>query len=277
MKTEQKDLMNKCLKMTNLNKDEKNLQSVIDALNKKGFILEDRTFKIILKYVPSYEITLNKPLVDSKRGERKEIDLLIRFLNKLLVIECKRTIFSWFFPRNTTKNGRVGFITNSNTRIFTKCRDTSFKAVRSGFALGLNEEGSYTKNSSPNDVNDAIYQLMCNIQLFLNELDTLSDKFMNKELIPIIVTNANLFIIDYCYEDLNENGDLNENHREISPEPYVAFNFPMILKWNETQTVGFSGVRNSEESEHLKTIFIVNVEKLDEFICLLSSGDFDKI
>ena len=75
-----------------------------------------------------------------------------------------------------------------------------------------------------------------------------------------------MFIVDYTYDDLEQNGDL-KNIQEPKPVPYLAYNFPEIMKWDgNIQTVGHSGTKNTEDSDHLKTVFIVNVEELISFL-----------
>ena len=202
------------------------------------------------------------------------MDLFVKTGNKNLVIECKRTDYSWFFPRNTTKKDRISFITDSNQGIKTKSREThDFKVVYSDLPLRIDDNGKLKKETpSRKDVNDHLEQLMRAVQIYLINLKTPYERFLNQSLIPIIVTNANLLLIEYTDEELNERGDL-KDYQKIENVPYLAYNYPQILKWDVSQTVGHIGTRNIEDSEHLKTIFVVNIERLKDFIDILILQD----
>ncbi|MBS3116828.1 hypothetical protein J4421_04500 [Candidatus Woesearchaeota archaeon] len=266
--------------MIKLNKTEDNLKKIIDTLNKRGFILEDKTYKILSESCIINEIEKSKPLINPVDGSGTEIDLFIKTENKILVVECKRTDYSWFFPKNTGKMDRINFIIDTNNGIRTNSRETNdFKVVYSDLALKLDETGKVslksdkiTVETSYKDVNDHIYQIIRGIQIYLRGLKTPDDRFLNKSLIPIIVTNASLFIIEYSYEELDANGDM-KNHQKINEVPYLAYNYPQILGWDRSQIVGHVGTRNIEDSEHLKTVFVVNIERLKDFINVLLLQD----
>lgn len=266
--------------MVKLNQDKDNLRHIIDTLNKRGFILEDKTYKILLENYRNFEIEKSKPLINFLDGNKTEIDLFIKTGSQILVVECKRTEYSWFFPKNTGKNDRISFIIDTDKGIRAKSKETNdFNVVYSDLALKLDENGKVslksnkiTVETSYKDVNDHINQMMKAIQIYLGGLRTPDDRFLNKSLIPIIVTNASLFIIEYSYEELDANGDL-RTHQKISEVPYLAYNYPQILQWARSQIVGHVGTRNIEDSEHLKTVFVVNIEKLKDFIDVLVLQD----
>ncbi len=260
--------------MIKLNQTEENLKQIIDTLNKRGFILEDKTHKILSEDYIHFEFEKSKPLVNSINSDKTEIDLFVKTGNKILVIECKRTDYSWFFPKNTTKRDRISFIIDSNQGIRAKSQETNdFKVVYSDLPLRIDDNGKLKKeNPSRKDVNDHLEQLMRAIQIYLINLKTPEDRFLNKSLIPIIVTNANLFLIEYSDEELDERGDL-KDYQKIENVPYLAYNHPQILKWGVSQVVGHVGTRSIEDSEHLKTIFVVNIERFKEFMDILLLQD----
>src|SRR3989338_10988667 len=110
--------------MIKLDESIENIKKIINNINKRGFILEDKTHKILSKNFSRFEFEKSKPLVNSIDGDKTEMDLFVKTGNKNLVIECKRTDYSWFFPRNTTKKDRISFITDSNQGIKTKSSET---------------------------------------------------------------------------------------------------------------------------------------------------------
>ena len=98
---------------------------------------------------------------------------------------------------------------------------------------------------------------------YLNKVDIKNNEYI----VPIIVTNANLFLMTFSYEDINNNGDLG-TYKEPEQVPYLAYNFPEIITWSKEPEIIQS---TDAKSGNMKSVFIVNINKIKEFIDFLES------
>jgi len=87
-----------------INLEEKSKNKLIDGLNKHGFVLEDRFWRIVdgLNIVNQEGKIRNLPF--ESKNDSGEIDAVISIIGsnrhppKKLIVECKKTHNSWLFP-----------------------------------------------------------------------------------------------------------------------------------------------------------------------------------
>ncbi len=265
--------------MEQLNMEKDNIKSLVTTLNEKGFILEDKTEKILTHNFPQFQITRNIPIVGCEKKESQgndlaEIDFVIENQNTILFMECKRTSFTWFFPKNASRKNLIYSIIDTNEGI--KCQGTTtskYEVVYSDLALrlekGIVKTSQGKSETSYSDVHKHINQVLRAMQISLSTIGG-RNRFIGKALYPVIITNTNLYMIKYNNEDLTNSGDLKESldSSSIQPVPYVAYNFPKIMGWDtkNSQEIHHEGIKESLFSDHLKTIFIVDVKSLVSFM-----------
>ena len=160
-----------------------------------------------------------------------------------------------------------------------KAFDISFTSnlTKSDLPIILDDKGKvYMKNVdgglekakiARRDVYDKSSQIFRAIDLFINS----GQRFFNKFLIPILVTNTKLYAVKYHQSDIQPEGDLKENIK-IEEVPFVAYNTPRILKWDERkQDVSLCGHLSAGISREMKTILIVNINNLKKLIKFLNT------
>lgn len=247
------------------NEDKKLL---IKTINKRGFILEDRTWKIIKNHPNLRRIArgLIPRKFKSSEGERAEIDVVGVIGNKHFVIECKHTDYSWIFPKSFDRPNTINTIYGFPQGLIISSRPTSdFKTVFVDLPIMINENGSLKKESrsdyaqtSFKDVYDHIGQLLRNLKAYLyDELD-----MRNQYYVPIIVTNANLYFFDYDETDIDNKGDF-KNFKSLESVPYLIYNFSDLI-----------GEPFPEDEAQMKSIFIININHLEEAIEAILSQRF---
>ena len=70
----------------------------------------------------------------------------------------------------------------------------------------------------------------------------------------MIVTNTNMFYLDYDEKDIDNKGDI-INFKSLEKIPYIIYNFSEII-----------GDPFQKDESQMKSIFIVNINFLDEAI-----------
>src|SRR3989344_2696456 len=94
-----------------VNLSEKDKTLLINTINKKGFFLEEKVYGILEQRNGLF--TLRKNFIPRNYNkyfnERAEIDLVFAQDNKNLVIECKKTDYSWVFPKSLVGSNNINF------------------------------------------------------------------------------------------------------------------------------------------------------------------------
>lgn len=235
----------------------------LKTLNHKGFLLEDKTWKILEGKDNLSSLSRNK--VIEYFNERIEIDFIFVSGDHHLVIECKRTDYSWIFPKARERPNTLNLIFDSTDGMGIKTRTTSdFKTAWWDIAVMFKDDNRLcTRNdlgkTSYKDVHDHIKQVLKETEAYLS-----TDRFFNKTIMPTIVTNAKLYFLEYSKGDIDSNGNLIDftNMEEIEG---IVYNFPEVMRWDKKRQV-ISNVGNSISQDHVKSVFIVNINHLDSFI-----------
>lgn len=238
----------------------------LKSLNKKGFLLEDKTWKI-LNELSSTSISRNK--VVEHEGERVEIDFIFESDECCLIGDCKRTDFSWIFAKANERSNTLNIIYDSSKGMKVRTKNTStFSTAWTDIGVMFGEDGKLVveNNGFAKSPRESWNDLHKNIRQILKETEAYiqTRRFLNKIIIPIIVTNSKLCLLKYSKGDIGENGDLT-NYESIKEVEGIVYNFPEVLKWDKMQQIIKS---NDDEhfQHHVKSIFIVNINHLRSFI-----------
>ena len=236
------------------------------TLNHKGFLLEDKTWKILEN--SSFLKSLSRNKVIDCNGERIELDLVFVSDNHNLVIECKRTDFSWIFPKAQERSNVLNIISDSNEGIKVKTIiNNDFNTAWYDVAVEFKEEGrlNITNNrdnlakTSYKDIHDHIKQVLKETEAYLS-----CGRYLGKLIMPVIVTNAPLYFLKYSKGDIDSNGNLID-YTNLEEVEGVVYNFAEVMRWDR----GRQTIANSADSlfqDHVKSVFIVNINHLDSFL-----------
>jgi len=245
----------------------------LKTLNKKGFLLEDKVWKI-LEGADFQNIERNITL--NHNDERVEIDFLLINGRHHLVGECKRTDYSWFFAKASERSNTLNLIHQSQNKFQVKTRGTSdFKTAWTDLEVLFKDDGRLeitqqgfvkTSKNSEENIHKAIKQVLKETEAYIY-----SRGLPNSIIIPIIVTNADLYYIDYSKGDIDSKGDLT-NYDEIKKIKGLVYNFPEIIKYGVYKSL-IQGISPGILKHNVKSVFIVNVEHLKEFIDLILEQD----
>lgn len=259
--------------------EENDKKDLIKEFNIKGYLLEDKVIEVLSNHIESDRIHKNSIGIEygiRNKGERVEIDAVVKVRGKVLIIEAKRSKYDWIFApslHQQTDLVNLIYISPKNGHVVKKMKvDTDFpiKMLYHVFEAGFEGDklfrASQNKLSLPDKrrpVHDAIRQVLKESKAALLEKGKFSiDE--NNFVIPIIVTNARLLSLDYSQKNINEKGDLIDfdNLKEIGA---VGINFNEYFGFNNEY-----GLSSAIVEEITKTVFIVNIGHLKEIVEYIS-------
>ncbi len=241
---------------------EKKNSGLLGVMNKQGYILEERTEEVLNQLCNKNDqrygyarISHLKSNFKWKRSEEEyEIDLLVVINNTCFIIECKKTEKSCFFGFRNAKQEEdfFHFIVLENSRVdINKCKKEKYKISKPFFASSSDDKGELIPmNKKANyDVtqkflDDTIRQVFRNTKAFTDSVkdDSYFKYFKGcKYFIPIIVTNSDLFRIDYDMGNVDENGDLSDVS-EVSKQDYLICNTPQPMRIGSSTYATFSTI-----------------------------------
>ncbi|MDO8623317.1 MAG: hypothetical protein Q7R52_03650 [archaeon] len=242
--------------------NDENKRILLNSLNKEGFLLEDKVWKI-LEGVDFLGIERSK--VIEHKGERVEIDFILKRGFQTFIGECKKTEYSWIFAKALERPNTLNLIYDSKEgmEIISKSTDF-FKTAWTEIAVNLDSDGNIERNNNSelakiprNNIHEKVKQALKELEAYIY-----NNRDIGKFIIPIIITNSKLYYFDYTKSDINNNGDL-INFQDLEEVNYLVYNFPEILRWDKGQQI-VQSLSNSDH--HIKTVFIVNINYLNEFL-----------
>jgi hypothetical protein len=242
-------------------------KSLINLMNRKGFLLEDKAYKLLFSMPGVKEIKRNKVIDDEK--SRIEIDIFCKINELNLIIDCKRTVYTWLFPRAIERHGSVLLPLIQDTSYALNQKVIShFSYAYSDIAVEISQEGKLIK-SNKTDVSISYKDVHDNVRQSLKETEAIFNQAIKNGgptglFVPIILTNAKLGIIDYSKDGIDESGNLT-NFAELRPANFVVYNFPEVIKI-ENKKIPLNPLGPWGGENHLKSVFIVNIQHLKEFI-----------
>ncbi len=253
-------------------KDEEKI--LLDTINRKGFMLEEKTIKIIKNLNGIELIHPRKGL--GKGKDRIEIDVLFHTPRCVFVVECKKTEYSWIFPKEIGSPNSVVMVYHSPDGIKPKQRRTSdIESVTSDIDVVIDAQGKLERNNkkrirtASNDVNKGIRQALKEMGAALG-LSGIQDK----KIYAILVSNAKLYMLDYNSKKIDARGNLTD-FSQLRPVDFIAYNFPEEIYEGSSDNPIRKGRRKGkwEMVDNTKTVFVTNIESLENLIILLRDWD----
>jgi len=254
--------------------DKENKQLFLNTLNKKGFLLEEETHKVIdgLKWE-----FMQKNRVITHNNIRREIDFIVHVKDRVFILECKKSDYDFIFTKSihlsntinliidTQKGMTIGYILGSKDLLVTW---SEHAMMFNGNNPKMKNKNEKVALSSHNLIHDSVKQVLVETEAFLCR-----ERFINKSLFPIIVTNSRLLYLDFEDKHIDNSGNLTD-YNGLKEVPFLVYNFPEIMFWDNNAQMLKS--RTSYESSHdnIKSIFFVNVNYLQDLIKMLCKDDY---
>jgi len=290
------------LKNITINENEKGKRNekgdFLKLLNKEGFLLELKT-QFVLDNFNYRNRVWNKTFYWNERNY--EVDAIERIGNYNLIIECKKTSYSWVFSKSVESINitnilsfrkeklyfvddpvRVGSVPDDKdafgddykTYVFTTSLD-KMKLVDKILAVEFEVEyNPHYKNShnsfldiqnSRTDINDAINQVLINVEGVCNFFNYFNEdvNLDNSLIVPLIITNAKLLILNFSEKNINKNIDLEEKDIVYEEVGYLGVNSNKVIHLPMFYPLS---PKDKYQNNDLKTVFIVNIAYLKDFI-----------
>jgi len=261
-------------------------------LNKEGFLLE---YQLVTKLKQISAISN----IDSNHsfklwGRDYEIDCISKLSDFNLIIDCKKTSYSWIFYHENKSINKLNILIrntysfNSNYINFPIMPNTKIdydhincfvdkdkiKVVNNLLAVEFddnktpmysNSQKRFTQiQNSRRDIDENLLQIITNLEGFVCfKEDELSDGYI----IPIIVTTAELLIANFNSESITKDSSLNESDIYFENAKFLAVNFDKAIKLPSSSDI--IGINPYYYDYSKKTIFIVNVKYIDLFVNFL--------
>lgn len=254
----------------------------LNTINKQGFFLEERVFKILFN--TSNVSFLKRSFLPQRHnqstGERIEIDLVCatrkddefdKKWEKNLIIECKKTYFSWVFSKSLAHPNVTNLILEDVGGMRVKSLDNQHKFIdesrfkfcfSSDMSIMINEDNTLDLTNkkevrtSRQEVHEAVRQVLHNTMAFRHDMDAESYEVRGKGafFIPVIVTNARLFYLNYSEKNIDDNCNI-KDYDDIKEVQGIVYNFPEVLGW-----------ANTRDEEAVKSVFIINQKHFKKFL-----------
>ena len=277
----------------------KEKEEFLSVINKKGFVLEYKAEQVVKKTLQEYALSKFMPnRIYNFRDVRREIDMIFTIPFRLdvhFVCEVKRTDFDWIFARYKDKDEKLKFdhsyfclIADSDDGVYMDGYSAAHEKyiVSSHFEVMFDKARNLIRTSSKDirvahkEIREYISQVLLETEayltdreVFLRERDDLINKFKamgiihNPEknkifryIIPIIITNANLWVLDINETNIDDRGDLIDYSR-YSNVPYLIYNRPEKMLWdNDKKIIEWHPTKKDYLNPHLKSVIILNIK-----------------
>lgn len=246
------------------NEEDKRL--FLKTLNKKGFLLEDKTWKIITESLKDKIIFLERNKPYNPDGTEGEIDFIVVKKHFHFIIECKKTESIWLFSKALERTNILNLIMGTSEELKILNQITTLDTSSFEISFLLNDEGKLIPKISDGvkqfkepaqEIHKHIRQVLRETEAYL--YDPVFDNENIQTIIPVIVTNAKLYFLSYTKGNIDSRGDLID-YNKIDEAPWIIYNHPQILKWGKNKEI----IPDSNGNEN--SIFIVNIGALDRFL-----------
>lgn len=248
---------------TNLSQDDKDL--LIKTINKKGFFLEEKAYGILNQRFGLFSLRKNFIPKNYNKyfDKRTEIDLAFAQDTKNLVIECKKTDYSWVFPKSLVGSNKINLIVEYEDGMRVRSFDTEEWKVCCSEPMPLmfdnsdkpipDNKGEFVRAQSRQEdpIQRAVLQVLHQAKAWRWEPES---KKAISFFIPVILTNAPLFYLDYNQEQIDKNSNLT-NFNSMQKVKGLIYNYSEFLDW--------PGAKDERE---IKSIFIINIHYFSEFL-----------
>ena len=234
-----------------VNMNDENL--VLDVAEKYGFNLEFKTKNLFAK--KGYSTEINK--LYKYEEEYLEIDLLASKFDRVFVVECK----------GTASNSALILIKNHendnfDTNIFTRRKIDNYIRIMGFGGTGcfctftgdfLYKEQKGFKKASKNDSENNFYKAQQQMTTALHAVATINNIKISdtsqqqiRHLMPLIVTNANIWVVDY-----EQNPVKATKHKWIKHKVISNTKLPLTIE---------------DTPVHTYLCHVINIHHLDEFL-----------
>lgn len=203
-------------------------QILINTINSSGVILEEQLFSLLSRSRSRAEIEKGKTF--TFQNERIEIDCLMSTPRLRYLFECKKSIYSFFFLRSMEYENS-GYLVQQmpNLKVTTLPHQEITKGAFKVFSycLEMLENQGLFQRSKKNKIESLpemgeragredlmqgfVRQTLKNLEAYIWKLR--QQKNFCSEIItflPVIVTNAKLYSLEFKHEQIDFNGDLKE-------------------------------------------------------------------
>ncbi len=245
---------------------EKDKTMLINTINKKGFFLEEKAYGILEQRHGLF--TLRKNFIPRNYNkhfdERVEIDLVFAQDNKNLIIECKKTDFAWLFPKSLVGSNSINFMIEyeEGMRVMTFERKdwrvcySEPMPIMVGDDVTLvpqNNEREFVKTQprQEDSIQRAVLQVLRQTKAWRWEPESTKPISF---FIPVILTNAPLFFLDYGSKQIDENSNL-KDYNYLKKVKGIVYNYSEFLDWP-----------NAKDEREIKSVFIINIHHFTEFL-----------
>lgn len=273
-------------------KDEQEKGTLINALNSSGTILEFQIFSILLERWHNRRNSIFSPspqppipwFVGKHEEERREIDCVAHEDNAWYLLEAKSSAYDWYFiefEEQELRRARQPRLLLPQMQSDQRIQMTSFPfgsnlTTSVGIEIKRNKEGRisieratkgnkiypegqyYVERSDRGQIiQDACIQIISNIPWIIEWMLQGKKIKQFERIVPIIVTNANLFKISISKKSINHEGAL-EDIKNIENVPFLSYE----LDWSlEGASVDSDNLKNQTGTE-LKSVVITTLSNL---------------
>jgi len=254
---------------------EKEVSVLADAINSSGFPFQ-LGVKALANRSPGWSAVLTEhPWRDLSLDAEGFIDLVVRdkqaFVN--LVVECKKARETdWMFLRETVSSEHTNNRLNVRVRVIGKHRDDG--SVTNGWLDGDFVPGSPEANfchirkagtKRDDMLEKACAELLTATEALARQELTLHQKdkiHIRRIYVPVIVSNARMFICDGNWEQMNpDTGEV--QFSAITPAPFVRFRKSFRVPSVET---GYAPNAEAFAERSARSVVVVQAGSLPEFL-----------
>lgn len=251
-------------KKLTLSDEEKSM--LINTINKRGFFLEEKAYGILEQRNGVFHLRKNfiPEKYNDKFEDRVEIDLVFEQDDKDLIIECKKTDFAWIFPKSLVGSNNVNYIYEIENKISIRSfEEDRWRACYSEpMAIMMNSDGNLipqnnekefvkTPTRQEDPIHRAVQRVLVQTKAWRWNKTTLRPYSFY---VPIILTNARLFFMDYNSEHIDKDSNL-VDYNSLEEVGTLIYNYPEFL-----------GLPNSDDERTIKSVFVVNINHFSEFL-----------
>ncbi len=127
------------------------------------------------------------------------------------------------------------------------------------------------------DTNRAIYDVATDLLDVINTVLLRTpdgEDYADTCVIPVLLTNAPLHLVNYGNSDIDKNGNL--INYAVEDVGFLAYYHPKLFYTSAKRFIPNEGLTSLKFNRSRKTVFVVNVNHLVEFIRLIGNNDFVK-
>ena len=272
MDKENKEIINQ----EEINLSIKDKEMFKNTINKKGFFLEEKAFGILNQRKGFF--LLRKNFIPGKYNKQFkdeiEIDLVFQQNDKNLIIECKKTDFTWVFSKSLVGTNNVNYIYEIDNKMFVRSFKEKLQACYSEpMAMMIkdnlnlipeNDKKEFVKTQSRQEdpIQRAVNRVLDQTKAWRWDLPFNKDYSF---FIPIILTNASLLFLDYEEIQINEDSNLID-YKSLKKIGFLIYNYPKILDWP-----------NAKNEMEFKSVFVVNIHYFTEFLDWILNQDMREL